>query len=68
METDEGLAVEEQSILKWLSSYDFSASQNLAQYRWEPGTGAWLLASSEYMKIKAGDIRFLWLYGSCECC
>ena len=36
------------------------------QTRWEPGTGAWFLMSSEYANIKAGHIRFLWLYGSCE--
>ena len=58
--------VEKMKILKWLSSYDFSASHSFATRSREPGTGLWILRSLKYQGWKNLEHGLLWLYGKCR--
>lgn len=58
------LSAEERTILEWLSEYDFSASHRSATSLREPGTGEWILDSSQYEEWKKSDFNLLWLYGN----
>jgi len=51
------------SLLKWLSSEDFSARYNDICRRREESTGDWLIESDCYNDWKKRPSSFLWLYG-----
>jgi hypothetical protein len=54
---------ERQKILKWLSPLNPFARQDEIFSKRQPGTGTWLLDSSEFKKWKSGEEKSLWCFG-----
>ncbi|KAL7943731.1 ankyrin repeat-containing domain protein [Trichoderma barbatum] len=55
---------EDEKILKWLNSVDYGAEHSDVLKRWQPGTGQWLLESTEFREfIKANDKQVLFCPG-----
>lgn len=54
-------------IVQWLAAPDPSSNHNKTSKIKQPGTGQWLLESSEYRKWKSQPASFLWLHGIPGC-
>ena len=61
------LTAEEEKILDWLSSSNFSKPQNSARETRASGTGQWLLDLEAYTNWRDSSPGLLWLYGAAGC-
>ncbi|QMW39186.1 hypothetical protein G4B11_002466 [Aspergillus flavus] len=61
------LTAEEDRILNWVCTADYSKIQNETQEFRSPNTGNWLFALKEYQDWKVSPGHILWLYGVVGC-
>ena len=52
-----------EAILDWLSDVDPSTQYNLARQKHEPGTGEWLVNTTEFQTWQESPSSLLWLHG-----
>ncbi|KAK6837171.1 hypothetical protein RU639_001381 [Aspergillus parasiticus] len=61
------LTAEEETILHWVSTADYSKIQNETQQFRSPNTGNWFLTLKQYQDWKDSAGHILWLYGIVGC-